>query len=85
MEHSGFFSGSARFALGFAVGGGLEYALTDYVTVKAEYLFYDLGTLKIPLSATKPTGVGQGLIINASQRLDGNIFRVGLSYKPDWL
>jgi outer membrane immunogenic protein len=79
------FTGSARFAAGFTVGGGMEYAFTDYLIVMAEYLFYDLDTAKFPVTATKPLGPGQGLNINASQRLDGHIFRVGVNFKPDWL
>ena len=42
--HSDVLSGNASSRFGFAVGGGVEYAFTDYLTLKAEYLFYDLGT-----------------------------------------
>jgi outer membrane immunogenic protein len=83
--HTDVFTAKARFAGGFTVGGGIEYAVTDYITVKAEYLFFDLGTVKSSLGTANPTGPGQGLTINARQRLDGHVFRIGLNYKPDWL
>jgi len=31
---------------GYAVGGGAEWAVTPAWSVKAEYLYYDLGSLK---------------------------------------
>ena len=67
------------------MGGGIEYAFTDYLTVKAEYLFYDLGSVKYVVTAANPTGIGQGLGITASEQFNGHIFRVGLNYKPEWL
>lgn len=32
---------------GYTVGGGAEYALTDHVTLKSEYLYTDLGKFKV--------------------------------------
>lgn len=38
------FSGSSsKTSVGWTIGGGLEYALTDNWTIKAEYLYIDLG------------------------------------------
>ena len=81
-----FFSGRGSRSSGFVAGGGIEYGLLDYLTVRAEYLYYNLGSVNFQVAATStPTGVGQGLTIFAHQRFDGNIFRIGLNYKPEWL
>lgn len=37
----------SKTAVGFAVGGGAEYALTQAWTVKAEYLYVDFGKVKV--------------------------------------
>ncbi len=79
------FTGSASgVRAGFAVGGGIEYAFTNNLSVKAEYLYYDLGTAHYAVAAANAFSAGEGLFINASQRVDGNIVRVGLNYKFDW-
>ena len=39
-----FFSSMSSFQTGFAVGAGLEYAFTDHLSAKAEYLFTSLGS-----------------------------------------
>jgi outer membrane immunogenic protein len=80
------FAGNGGRSSGFAVGGGIEYALMDYLTIKGEYLYYNFGSVNYQVAATSaPTGVGQGLTIFAHQRFDGSIFRLGVNYKPDWL
>jgi outer membrane immunogenic protein len=66
---------------GYAVGGGVEYALAANMTVKAEYLYYDLGTANYAVAAANAVAQGEGLFINARQRLDGDLFRLGLNYK----
>ena len=65
---------------GYTYGGGLEYALpttsfvnffhSSAVTLKAEYLHYDLGRVN--------TGA-----VNGSSRIDGNLVRGGINYKLD--
>jgi outer membrane immunogenic protein len=37
-----FFSSASSFQAGFALGGGLEYAFTDHISAKAEYMFTSL-------------------------------------------
>lgn len=70
---AGFASGTN---VGWTAGGGLEYAWTNQLSFKAEYLFVDLGnksvtypiTLAVSLSTTRST-------------FEANIVRVGLNYK----
>ena len=74
---------------GYAYGGGLEYALptqsllnffhASTVTVKAEYLHYDLGSSNVtanPNPATNAIGA-----YNARFRVSGDLARAGLNYK----
>ncbi|MCJ2050054.1 outer membrane protein [Methylobacterium sp. J-070] len=72
---------------GYAVGGGVEYALptdsvlnfvhSSAVTLKAEALYYDLGSRTIPVLA-----VGRGASTFATRfQNEGVLGRVGLNYK----
>jgi len=67
-------SGSSGTKVGWTVGGGIEHAVWQNWTVKAEYLYYNLGSNKnnaiLPFAATS----------HHNDR-DGNIVRVGLNYK----
>jgi outer membrane immunogenic protein len=76
------FSGNASgFRSGYAVGGGVEYAVTYNVTVKGEYLYYNLGTATYAVAPANVIAAGEGIAITASQKFDGSIVRVGLNYK----
>jgi outer membrane immunogenic protein len=78
--------------VGWTVGGGLEWMFAPNLSLKAEYLYYDLGTahyLNSPL-----VGVGPNVsfcdcttppLVTASQsitrvRFDGHIARIGFNY-----
>jgi len=66
--------------VGWTVGGGFEYAITQNLTVKTEYLYVNLGT---------PTAFEQNLLgvvgVNVGEKTTANIVRAGLNYKFDWL
>ena len=64
---------------GYTVGAGIEHAWMGNWTVKAEYLYYDLGTTDVTVAAT-PTGGSTGAY-NSSFKNDGHIVRAGLNYK----
>lgn len=72
---------------GYAVGAGIEYALPipsmgpGALTVRAEYLHYDLGTGTATIPFSDPTA-GIGPFID-SYHLYGNLIRAGLNYKFD--
>ncbi|MGA2043697.1 MAG: outer membrane protein [Roseiarcus sp.] len=65
------FPGSSGWRSGYAVGGGIEYAFTNNISVKGEYLFSQLQG-KTYYGGT-PDAVKAGLDINT--------FKVGVNYK----
>lgn len=77
--------GRSRFETGYAYGGGIEYALptnsflnffrSSAVTIKAEYLHYDLGRTNIAFNN------GAGVAGTTRVSNTGDIARVGLNYK----
>jgi outer membrane immunogenic protein len=67
------FAGASQTNAGWTVGGGLEFALTNNWTAKAEYLHVDLGNLNCGFSC----GVAPGN--NVSVRSD--VVRGGLNYR----
>lgn len=64
---------------GWALGAGAEYAFTNNISIKGEYLYYNLGstsTVLSPMNAAA-TGVAPGLNVDNK----GHILRAGLNYK----
>lgn len=78
------FSGRiSRTEVGYTIGAGLEYAFTNNMSFKAEYLYYDLGNRDSVNVAAVP-GVfppvgGSGY--DANFRNDGHIVRGGLNWR----
>jgi len=76
------FAGSASGTkVGYALGGGVEYAFAANMSLKAEYLYYDLGTANYAVAAANTIAQGEGLSVNARQRLDGSLLRIGLNVR----
>lgn len=67
----GDYSGSGT-KVGWTLGGGVEHAFTDHLTVKAEYLYVDLG--KADLVNFGPYGMGH---VDAKF----STIKIGLNYK----
>ena len=65
-------------AVGYAVGAGVEYALTNNLTTKIEYLYYNLGDQKTALVGSGPVGA---FTVGSKAKVDGDIVRAGLNYK----
>jgi outer membrane immunogenic protein len=61
---------------GWTAGGGLEYAWSNQLSVKAEYLFVDLGSR----SLTYPITLAVSQSTTASE-FKGNVARFGVNYK----
>lgn len=76
---------------GFAVGGGLEAALGTNVSAKLEYLYYNLGTLRLGAPRIDPlaySGAASTIDLLAvsrlSTRFSGHLLRAGVNYRFDW-
>lgn len=65
---------------GYTVGGGIEHAWSGNWTVKAEYLYYDLGSTDVA-SLNVPTFTTGGPGYSSNFKNDGHIVRAGLNYK----
>jgi outer membrane immunogenic protein len=70
--------------LGWTAGGGVEYMFAPHWTVKAEYLYYDLGSVTYalpPIVQTTDTGVPFFGATTASHvAFTGNIARAGVNF-----
>lgn len=64
---------------GWAAGGGIEYAFTDKISGKVEYIHFDLGNANYTVSS--PPGAGSPASWITTARVYGDIVRVGLNFK----
>jgi outer membrane immunogenic protein len=68
---------------GWTVGGGVEWLFAPNWSVKAEYLYYDLGQVTWSLPDINQFGLFAGVLQTASQsttRFNGNIVRAGINW-----
>jgi outer membrane immunogenic protein len=65
---------------GYAAGAGVEYAVTDKISVKGEFLYYDLGHNALNVAVIPGSG-GAGTGYNSHFEEDGEVVRFGLNYK----
>jgi outer membrane immunogenic protein len=77
------FAQASETRIGWTLGGGAEYALTRDWSIKAEYLYVDLGKSSA-LSSLVPLGFGNVFDVSHEHRLTEQIGRVGINYKLDW-
>jgi outer membrane immunogenic protein len=70
-------SNSTTTRVGWTAGGGVEYAVADRWTVKAEYLYYDLGTI----NSNAFNDFGHSGFVPSSLAVHGNLVRVGVDFK----
>lgn len=69
--------------VGWTIGGGAEWAFAPNISVKAEYLYYDLGNVHFPSGALTTrlfSGLGDTIAASSRTRFDGHIARLGLNY-----
>jgi outer membrane immunogenic protein len=67
--------------VGWTVGAGVEYALTEHVSVKAEYLYLDYGTGSLTIAASGPLGAAPLGPIGLSTRWTDSVARGGLNFR----
>jgi len=78
-----FLSGSPSSSrVGWTIGAGAEYAITNNITIKGEYLYYNLGSTTF---TSIPTGAFAtafpGIVATNKYEFDGSIVRAGVNYK----
>jgi len=71
---------------GFTIGGGAEWEFLPRWSVKAEYLYYNLGSLQTPgVQLNYNSGkVAAFTTAQSNARFDGSIVRLGVSYHIKW-
>jgi outer membrane immunogenic protein len=65
---------------GWTVGGGVEYAAWKNLTIRAEYLYVNLGNQNVNLTTVPPSS-GPGSVVANFNQAAFNIVRVGINYK----
>jgi outer membrane immunogenic protein len=68
--------------VGWTIGGGAEYAITNNWTIKGEYLYADLGSHSFT-SAGNPAAATffPGVVVSGKINNTASIFRAGVNYK----
>lgn len=83
---------SKKLRAGFALGGGVEHALTDDVTLRLDATYFDLGTAKVTargssmttntgLSPPLTAGAGTPQAYTAAKRIDGLVTSIGINFR----
>jgi outer membrane immunogenic protein len=74
---------------GWTAGGGAEWMFLPNWSVRAEYLYYNLGSVSYTLSPLFTGNAAAPVLISAfphsSARFNGNIVRAGLNYHFNWM
>jgi outer membrane immunogenic protein len=66
---------------GYTVGGGLEFAVWQNVTLKAEYLYVNLGTSSVTAFAINPLGATPASFTANFSDFDFHVVRAGVNYR----
>lgn len=65
--------------VGWTAGAGAEYAFTNNLSGKLEFLYYDLGTSNASLAAVNAAATGVTPVVHVKN--SGQLVRAGLNYK----
>ena len=74
-------SSTSAMHLGYAVGGGAEWALSGNLSVKAEYMYVDFSSVRTTTLNTNLAGATVADVMYTSVKLHANVARIGLNYK----
>ena len=75
VNESGIGSASSTFTHGaWGAGGGLEAAMTDALSARVEYLYFDTGNFNV-------AQVGGPPVVTVTGRLQDNLVRAGVNYR----
>ena len=68
--------------VGWTIGGGLEYAITNNITIKGEYLYADLGSTSFSsVGNLASAAFFPGVVVSGKYDYNASIFRAGVNYK----
>jgi len=67
--------------VGYTVGGGVEYAFTNNLSAKVEYLYYDLGDNNYGTTLVAGPGFGPAFLASTRAEARGSIVRGGINYR----
>lgn len=72
--------------VGWTAGGGVEWMFWPNWSAKAEYLYYDLGSVTRTFATVRTQNSGPAFLLanQASTRFNGHIVRAGLNYHFNW-
>lgn len=73
--------GENKTRFGYAVGGGLEYAITNTISTRIEYLYYDLGSKKYNVVAQNAAATATGASLLVDSKARGSIVRGGINFR----
>ena len=78
-----FFAGSpSSTRVGWTIGGGVEYAITNNITIRGEYLYADLGSSNFTTVGNPAAALNfPGVFIASKIDYNASIFRAGVNYK----
>jgi outer membrane immunogenic protein len=81
--HGAIFSGTPSSSrVGWVIGGGAEYAVTNNITIKGEYLYADLGSTNFNTTQNiAATTFFPGVSATGKIAWNASIFRAGVNYK----
>jgi outer membrane immunogenic protein len=87
-NHYSSFGSFSNTRVGWTAGGGIEWLFAPNWSVKAEYLYYDLGSVTYGLSALQNFNAAGTLFTSGAPvsrtRFTGNVVRAGLNYHFNW-
>ena len=66
---------------GYVIGAGTEYALTNNITAKLEYLYYDLGKSKLTATPINAGAIASGIVPTLKSNNNGSLLRTGVNFK----
>ena len=73
------FGSRSEIRAGWAVGSGVEWSLDGRWSIKAEYLYVNLGSIRVPVPTNNTPAFNQTMLVDAD--LATHIARVGLNYR----
>ncbi|MBV8796946.1 MAG: porin family protein [Hyphomicrobiales bacterium] len=81
--HGAFWTGNPSSSrVGWTIGGGVEYAVTNNITIKGEYLYADLGSTSFTSAGNAAVATFfPGVVVSGKIDYNASIFRAGINYK----